>query len=380
MTSQSGPANVGSPFEGNLWRPEEVTGKRSPLACGPPGMADSALSSSPKTSRSSGEPSIAEWDRVGREVCQAFSGIGFVYLKNHGLPNEMVKEVNDSSGKFFQLENTKKRKYERGVVDIQGYTAVGRERLSEDRTAQEFRESYDVKRPDGMFPDEEVPDMRPSVETFMNACKDLTRKILVAMAIGLGASWLCLTKEDTQTILQSDPLKKKKKKTNPFPSTGLEPAFFVSNHQQMCTESNTTCLRILYYPSLPESVPGGSIRCAAHTDYGTVTLLFQDDVGGLQVCEALLGRWIDAVPVPGAVLVNVGDILQFWTSGKLRATEHRVLIPPEETRRRSPRRSVVFFVHPDDPVLITPLDGSSAYRPITAKDHSDLRFRQTYEY
>ncbi|XP_063600324.1 uncharacterized protein LOC134776504 [Penaeus indicus] len=286
-----------------------------------------------------------EWDRVGREVCQAFSGIGFVYLKNHGLPNEMVKKVNDSSGKFFQLENTKKRKYERGVVDIQGYTAVGRERLSEDRTAQEFRESYDVKRPDGMFPDEEVPDMRPSVETFMNACKDLTRKILVAMAIGLG----------------------------------LEPAFFVSNHQQMCTEDNTTCLRILYYPSLPESVPEGSIRCAAHTDYGTVTLLFQDDVGGLQVKDTV-GRWIDAVPVPGAVLVNVGDILQFWTSGKLRATEHRVLIPPEEARRRSPRRSVVFFVHPDNPVLITPLDGSSAYRPITAKDHSDLRFRQTYEY
>nr|XP_027232412.1 UPF0676 protein C1494.01-like [Penaeus vannamei] len=294
---------------------------------------------------SSDEPSTAEWDRVGREVCQAFSGIGFVYLKNHGLPNEMVKEVNESSGKFFQLEDNTKRKYERGVVDIQGYTAIGRERLSEDRRAQEFRESYDVKRPDGMFPDEEVPNMRPSVETFMAACKGLTERILKAMAIGLGQ----------------------------------DPAFFVSNHQQMCSDNNTTCLRILYYPSLQENVPEGSIRCASHTDYGTFALLFQDDVGGLQVKDTA-GRWIDAVPVPGAVLVNVGDILQFWTSGKLRATEHRVLIPPEEVRRRSPRRSVVFFVHPDDPVLITPLDGSSAYQPITAKDHTDLRFRQTYGY
>ncbi|XP_042875227.1 UPF0676 protein C1494.01-like [Penaeus japonicus] len=294
---------------------------------------------------SSGEPSSAEWVRVGREVCQAFSDIGFVYLKNHGLPNEMVKELNDSSRKFFQLEETTKKKYERGVVDIQGYTAVGRERLCENRAVHEFRESYDVKRTDGVFPDAEVPEMRPRVGSFVAACKDLTKRILTAMAVGLG----------------------------------LDPAFFVSNHQQMCSDINATCLRMLYYPCLPEDTPEGSIRCAAHTDYGTITLLFQDEIGGLQVKDTA-GRWIDAVPLPGAVLVNVGDILQFWTAGKLRATEHRVLIPPEEARRRNPRRSVVFFVHPDGSVVVTPLDGSSAYQPVTAKEHSDRRFLQTYEY
>nr|XP_053657371.1 uncharacterized protein LOC128706505 [Cherax quadricarinatus] len=92
------------------------------------------------------------------------------------------------------------------------------------------------------------------------------------------------------------------------------------------------------------------------------------------------GTWMNANPILDTVLVNVGDLLQYWTADKLRATEHRVLIPKEEMLKKIPRRSVVFFVHPDNPVLVKPIDGSTSYDPVTVKMHIDKRFEDTYQY
>ena len=120
-------------------------------------------------------------------------------------------------------------------------------------------------------------------------------------------------------------------------------------------------------------------RCGEHSDYGTITLLYQDKLGGLEV-KGVDGQWINADPVPGTVLVNVGDLLEALTGGLFPATRHRVVVPEQEIRRRTKRQSIVFFIHPDDAVVCEPLAGPDPrYQPVTARQHLENRFAATYE-
>ncbi|XP_042883831.1 2-oxoglutarate-Fe(II) type oxidoreductase ppzD-like [Penaeus japonicus] len=292
-----------------------------------------------------GNPSPEEWQRVGQAIAKNFTDIGFVYLTSHGVPETQISSLVASGSKFFDLDLKVKNKYPRNPEKQQGYVEVDREKFDPAHFKHELREAYDVKRSDGVFPDEEVPFFRRDAESFINTCKALSLRLLKAVAVGLD----------------------------------LDESFFVDTHQEICSDNNASCMRLLHYPPVPEAVPAEAIRCGAHTDYGTITLLFQDDIGGLQVRDRN-NEWVNADPLPGAILVNVGDILQFWTADKFVATEHRVLIPEEEKRMKTSRRSVVFFVHPDDPVLIKPLGSSSAYPPVTAREHVLRRFKETYTY
>ncbi|XP_042225488.1 2-oxoglutarate-Fe(II) type oxidoreductase ppzD-like [Homarus americanus] len=291
------------------------------------------------------EPSQEEWQRVARQLHDAFTDIGFVYLTNHGVSDDQMDHLFKSSATFFNLDEETKIRYQRDPEKQQGYVAVDRETLDKSKNSHELREAYDLKSIDGLFPDAEVPSLRPAVTSFLKSCTTLNNRLLIALAHSLG----------------------------------LERNFFISTHKDICSDNNMSCLRLLHYPRVPDTVPEGAIRCGAHTDYGTITLLFQDNMGGLQVRERG-GSWVEAVPVPGTILVNVGDLLQFWTADKFLATEHRVLIPTEEVRLKASRHSIVFFIHPDDPVLIKPLDNSSSYQPITARDHVLKKFRHTYNY
>nr|XP_045614838.1 UPF0676 protein C1494.01-like [Procambarus clarkii] len=291
------------------------------------------------------EPSQEAWQRVAQELHQAFADIGFAYLINHGVPDDQLNRVFELSAELFSLEQETKNRFSRGADDDHGYVAVDREKLDPELRYHELREAYNVKNVDGRFPDEEVPCLRPAVASLIDSCMVLTNRLLTVLALSLG----------------------------------LARDFFTSTHREICTGDNMSILRLLHYPPVPGDVPENTIRCGAHTDYGTFTLLFQDLLGGLQVRERG-GAWIDATPIPGAVVVNVGDLLQFWTADQYLATEHRVVVPRDEVLLRSPRRSVVFFVHPDDQVSIRPLNGSSTYAPITAAAHTIQRFKATYNY
>ena len=96
----------------------------------------------------------------------------------------------------------------------------------------------------------------------------------------------------------------------------------------------------------------GAPSCGAHTDYGCVTVLAQDSVGGLKV-QTRGGEWVDATPIPNTFVVNIGDTLQFWTGGRFRSTPHRV---PPTTRDRY---STAMFLQPHVDARLTPLDGST---------------------
>ncbi|CAL8148315.1 unnamed protein product [Orchesella dallaii] len=114
--------------------------------------------------------------------------------------------------------------------------------------------------------------------------------------------------------------------------------------------------RALYYPAIPENIeiPVGQARVKEHSDHGFITLLFQDDTGGLEVRDRE-GNWIAADPIHGSIVVNIGDLLEFWSGGYLRATKHRVLIPELEIQKRISRQSIVYFLHPDSQTTLSPL-------------------------
>uniref|UniRef100_A0A182FAX9 Uncharacterized protein n=1 Tax=Anopheles albimanus TaxID=7167 RepID=A0A182FAX9_ANOAL len=97
-------------------------------------------------------------------------------------------------------------------------------------------------------------------------------------------------------------------------------------------------------------------RCGAHADYGTFTLLAQDSEGGLEVKLPGTDRWKRVGHLPGAILINAGELLATWTGEKISALQHRVIIPSEESIRTRGRHSLAFFVHPDNCISITPID------------------------
>lgn len=138
-------------------------------------------------------------------------------------------------------------------------------------------------------------------------------------------------------------------------------------------------LRLLHYPPQSASRTDGQIGSGAHTDWGALTLLAQDDCGGLQV-RSRNGHWFDAPPLPGAFVVNLGDLMQRWTHDRYRSNLHRV-VNAVSTRER---RSVAYFweidYHARVETLPTclPADGNpSHYPPITAGDHIVQMYQRT---
>lgn len=139
-------------------------------------------------------------------------------------------------------------------------------------------------------------------------------------------------------------------------------------------------IRLLHYP--PDR--GSDIRqlgAGAHTDFGAITLLLQDEIGGLQVYDttssAKLGEeWVDVKPNRDAYVVNVGDMLQMWTSGRYKSGLHRVV-----NRGENDRYSVPFFFDGNVECVLRPLDGGEVKGggvPLTVEGHMRERFSSTY--
>lgn len=157
---------------------------------------------------------------------------------------------------------------------------------------------------------------------------------------------------------------------------GQEEDFFSRAH------TGISCsLRLLYYPTTgAEQVASTQMGAGAHTDYGFMTLLFQDPVGGLQVINRN-GDWMDVPPIDNAIVVNSGDLLERWTNGAYRSTVHRV--KPRIGQRE--RLSIAMFIDPDPetPVAVLPSCVSathpSRYPATTAGEHLLEKLRATHK-
>ena len=154
---------------------------------------------------------------------------------------------------------------------------------------------------------------------------------------------------------------------------GLESDFFESK----LDKPNAT-LRLLHYPPVTSPPPDGQLGAGAHTDYGNVTLLATDAVGGLMVRDRS-GRWLDAPVVPGAFICNIGDCLMRWSNDVYVSTPHKVVSP-----LGADRYSVAFFLDPNPNAMVACLptcigpDRAAKYAPITGAEFLRSRLEPTY--
>ncbi|XP_044213149.1 UPF0676 protein C1494.01 isoform X3 [Thunnus albacares] len=288
------------------------------------------------------EVSDEQLHNLSKEMKTAFREVGFVFLENTGITPEEVGRVMDISKRFFLQPDEQKQPFSRKSFannPNHGWVSLETERLNPRRPG-DLKEAFNTAslRPDIKWPSAEFQEIQRS---FFMRCKDLSLRVLRVMAHSLG----------------------------------LDPEVFLGAHRLIGTDGNATTLRSLYYPPVNrEQAKEGQLRCGEHSDYGSITLLFQGS-GGLQVLSRS-GEFIDAPSIPGAVLINIADLMQRWTSDHFVSVRHRVLLPPAGDS--STRQSLAFFVQPDDEALITCCDGSDKYPPVTAGAYIIERFNDSY--
>ncbi|CAL1594856.1 unnamed protein product [Knipowitschia caucasica] len=287
-----------------------------------------------------------EMERVSAQLHDAFTRVGFVFLQNTGITQEEVDQVMQVSREFFSLSEQQKSLYSRGRYEENGnhgWVSLQTERLNPKRPG-DLKESFNttVLSPQILWPTGgALSHFQQLQSSFFSRCSSLGRRVLRLMALSLH----------------------------------LDPETFVKEHRRMGEPGNSTTLRSLFYPPLvPDQIRPEQLRCGEHSDYGSLTLLFQTRPG-IQV-RSLSGLYISPPLVPGAVLVNIADLMQRWTSDNFISVLHRVLLP--SAGDSSERQSMAFFMQPDDCAVISCLDGSSKYPPIRADHYLRDRFAESY--
>lgn len=281
---------------------------------------------------------------VGSKIKEAFSKVGFCYLKNHGFQQDLIDRYMAISKKFFDQPVEEKMKQVRPSQEINfGWTALEKEKVAPDRPG-DLKEAFDYHPADD-HDNWSMSEFQKGCKDMYKYCSDLSYRVCDALSVGLG----------------------------------LDKSFLTDAHKYLGRKGNPSSLRSLYYPPIPlgADIKPNQIRLGEHSDYGTITLLFQDDVGGLEVDIPGVG-YVPATPIPGTVVVNIGELMERWTADKLIATKHRVLIPEVELKRRTHRQSVAFFLHADNDYVVECLDGSKRYEPVVSIDYLNFRFSTTY--
>ena len=285
---------------------------------------------------------------LAQELGCSFEEFGFAVVERHGIDPDLIHRAEATMRTFFALPDEVKRQYHRtGQAGARGYTPFGVEQ-AKGALVQDLKEFWHVGRdlPPGhrfahfmrpnVWPDE-LPEFRPLFQDLYLAFDWAGRRILSAIALYLGEDEL----------------------------------FFEDS-----VNDGNSVLRLLHYPPVGVA-PAGAIRAAAHEDINTITLLLGAEEAGLELLTRD-GYWLPVNPPPGALAVNVGDMLQRLTAGRLRSTTHRVVNPAGEAAQRA-RYSMPFFLHfrPDfviDPQSFGTFAGGE--EAITAQDFLMQRLRE----
>ncbi len=291
----------------------------------------------------------------------AYSTAGFSYIVNHQVPEQLIERVFNASELFHVLPLAEKMRVElnhlhRGFIPINTSTDVNSKLANVKHPNQS--ESFMVMREDSANSPQvlkgnylaganqwpELSGFKDDVMAYNNAMADLARKLIDIIALALRAR-----EEFTESF-----------------------------------DVPTTWLRLLHYPannvsSAKELESKGVYGSAPHTDFGCLTLLAQDDVGGLQV-QNKQRQWIDVPRLPGSFVVNAGDMLQRWSNNQLKSTPHRVINASGNTRYSCP-----FFFDPHVSTNITPLPSCvsaahpPAYEPINFGEFLQRELQAGYQ-
>ncbi|SDB12528.1 Isopenicillin N synthase [Pseudidiomarina indica] len=291
-----------------------------------------------------------DFNEFAQHVGQGYESYGFVALTNHGIEQQLIDDALDICRDLFALPEAVKKQYHiPGGGGTRGYTPFGTE-IAKDAKHVDLKEFWHVGREiDGEppFPQllpnvwpAELPDFKPKILALYEALDALGLRVLEALAVFL-----------------------------------QQPRDFFKDKVNF----GNSILRPLHYPPIiDEGTP--SVRAGAHEDINVLTLLVGSREPGLEVL-AKDGTWIPVTIIEGAIICNVGDMLQRLTNDVLPSTTHRVVNPPAPYSHKS-RYSIPFFLHFNPDVLITPLascvseQNPAKHEPITANDYLLERLRE----
>ncbi len=284
--------------------------------------------------------------RVADAVRRASLDTGFFYIENHGVPDRLIEAVLRESRNFFASPLVERLAVGRSHSPCgRGFEPIGGQDL-ERIGAPDLKEAFDIgvelaiddprvlagvencgpnQWPPGL------PSFRSALQDYFQAMLELAIRLMRLLALSLDLA------EDYFEAFCHEPV---------------------------------ALLRLLHYPQQPATPNLGEKGCGAHTDWGAITLLLQDDAGGLQIRDRVHG-WLDAPPRAGAFVVNLGDLMARWTNDRYRSTEHRVI-----NRSGRDRYSVPFFFDGIPEYVVTCLPGCCSdarparYSPVTVAGHT----------
>lgn len=302
-------------------------------------------------------------EEVARQIGRACEEIGFFQIIGHGVPDSFIQDVYDVTKDFFDQPDDVKSKVAQPAKDqVRGWSAVGKEGLSYSLDAEapgDLKEKMDMGPHDvpdddpyfssadagphfapNLWPDE--PERMEALwQQYFSVMSELSRQLMRMFAVALR--------------LDADYFEDK-----------------IDRHISM--------LRGMNYPDQPDEPLPGQLRAGVHSDYGSLTIVRQEDrPGGLQVMDKS-GEWIDVPVIPGGLVVNIGDLMAEWTNDRWVSTLHRVVNPPRDKALDSRRISLIFFHQPNYDAVIEclptclPPGEEPRYAPISSGDHLRNKF------
>lgn len=288
---------------------------------------------------------------VAKALHRASQGLGFVYIKGHGISEAQINAARECAAKFFHQSTAAKASVTISAKH-RGWLGPNASKMADD-VKPDLKESFLWGYEDeaGNTPEDhplrganqwpaEMPDMQSRAMAYFHSASQVAKHLLRGFAIGLDLS------ED----------------------------FFLQNCAAPLTRAS-----MVYYPRQPADVSEAQFGVGPHTDFGVLTVLCQDDVGGLQV-EDINGNWVHAPPIEGTLIVNVADLLSRWTNRAYKSTPHRVI----NTSGRE-RISLVLAFDPDpetviDASQIPTIPHANAEPAISCGDYLIWRFEKAFAY
>jgi isopenicillin N synthase-like dioxygenase len=279
---------------------------------------------------------------------------GFFYITNHGVPEPVIEAVYAEGQRFFRLPLDVKRQ---AAVNARhrGFNALG-DALMYQARKPDHKEFFSM----GLDLPEDDPDVLAG-EKLRGPNNWPPRMPAFRAALEAYYAAMLACGADLMRVVAV--------------SLDLAPDFFAPRYRKPLQRT-----QIVYYPPQPTQLGEDQFGVAPHSDFGCITLLWQDTNGGLEVLERSTQRWIPAPPIQGTLVINVADLLARWTNDRYASTPHRVI-----NRSGRERLSIATFHDPDYKAVVdsrdlgTP-DAECRYEPILAGEHIVGRIERSFGY